>query len=124
MRAIISLTAALAATLALGASLGAGAASAEGRLRDSDDWVCNHGPVSAPDTLGACQRLRGEPLSVADVAAERDVGRLRNSDDYNCHHGARGDPRTLAACANLRRDVPGEPGSVDPAAYGWLGAII
>jgi hypothetical protein len=93
-------------------------AGAESRARDSDDLVCHRGALADPGTLAACQRLRGEAIGLDQAAAERRGGRWRDSDDFNCHHGAPGDPRTAAACDNLRRDVPGEPGSIDPGALG------
>ncbi len=97
-----------AAVLATGSALVASlllcapAARAEGLLRDSDDYNCNHGPVAAAGTLVACERLRGVSLSPAEVAAAREAGRQRDSDDFNCHHGPRGEARTIAACARLR----------------------
>ena len=104
-----------AAALAL---LASGPAGAQSRIQDSDDFVCHRGALSDPATLAACQRLRGETVDLDQVIADRRGGRWRDSDDFNCHHGAPGDPRTAAACDNLYRDVPGEPGSIDPDAAG------
>lgn len=104
--------------------MGSVSARAESLARDSDDLVCAHGPLNDGRTIEACERLRGEPEDANQIAAERRGGRLYWSDDYTCHHGAPGDGRTEAACANLRRDVPGEPGSVDPTALSWLGYAI
>jgi hypothetical protein len=47
----------VAAAFAL-AAVTTSAAHAEGRLRDSDDYNCNHGAPGAAATQAACERLR------------------------------------------------------------------
>ncbi len=112
------------ATLAGAATLVALPAQAEGRLWDSDDYACHHGAPDDWRTQGACERLRGYPMDADAIALERSGGRARDSDDWVCQHGRPDARRTREACANLRRDVPGEPGSIDPNALALLDRVF
>ena len=103
--------------LAAPLALSAGAAPAEGRLRDSADWVCHHGAVDDPRTRDACARLQGEPVTFGQVLALRHGGLARDSADLVCHHGDPADPRTLDACLRLEGDPAVQPWGpeTDPA---------
>lgn len=107
---------------------------AEGRQRDSDDYICNHGAPDDPTTIEACGHLRGTTRGML-----RDISHQRDNDDYNCNHGAPDDPGTIEACGRLRgttrgmgRDIghqrdnddyvchhgaPGDPATVEACAH-------
>ncbi|HEY3799481.1 MAG TPA: hypothetical protein VGL58_14105 [Caulobacteraceae bacterium] len=66
----------VAAAFAL-AAVTATAAHAEGRLRDSDDWNCNHGAPGAAVTAQACERLRnGSSADEEAWAAQQGQGAI------------------------------------------------
>ena len=95
----------LAAMIAVAAlTLGTAGARAEGLARDSDDLNCSHGSLADPGTVEACSRLRGEPVTVEEVAAWRQMGFQRSNADWRCHHGRPGSWRTRDACRRLRGD--------------------
>jgi len=93
------------AALAMALAAATSGVRAEGLERDSDDYNCSHGALESARTIEACSRLRGEPVTVEQVAVWRQQGFQRANDDYNCHHGRPHAARTIAACHRLRGDL-------------------